>query len=276
MTSRLESALRFARVTRHLPWLKGLGMVRSFYDAVLPFRQGWTLRVDDFDGDLSMDVDPRDIVGINVWHRPGLFEQHERKLFCSTIRHGSVVLDIGANIGIYTLLAAKRGARVFAIEADPDNARTLRHHVRLNGFEDRVTVFEMAAVDEERHVTLYRDQGNSGHSNLFSGVNAISVPGATIDSLSLPQIDVCKIDIEGAEVHALRGMSQTIRNSPHLFMLIEYCAKFGHTEELMSFIRSHFSQVWVAGKGSLPPGTDAPKFCNLWLSGPCLEHASSR
>ena len=60
----------------------------------------------------------------------------------------SVVLDVGANIGIYTLLAAKRGARVIAIEADPRNVEKLRHHVHLNGFDDRVTILPIAVGDK--------------------------------------------------------------------------------------------------------------------------------
>ena len=48
---------------------------------------------------------------------------------------------MGANIGIYTLLAAKRGARVFAIEADPKTVEMLRRNIHLNGFDHRVTVF---------------------------------------------------------------------------------------------------------------------------------------
>ncbi len=259
-----ESVLRLGRVTRHLPWLKGLGLVRSFYDAVLPFPKGQTFRVHDFDDDLTLDVDPRDIIGINVWHRPGLFEKEERKLFCSAIRPGSVVLDVGANIGIYTLLAAKRGARVFAIEADPTNATILRHHITSNGFADCVTVFEMAAMHEKQSTTLYRDPANSGHSNVFDGVTGISVLGNTIDSLDLPPIDVCKMDIEGAEVMALLGMTRTIDRSPNIRMLIEHCAQFGHTTDLMNLLRSHFATICVAGKGELRSTEKPPSFCNLW------------
>ena len=267
----LESALRLARVSRRSPWLKGLGIVRTVYGAVLPFPEGWTMRVDDFDQTLMMDVDPRDIIGINIWHRPELFEKKERELFCSAIFPGAIVLDIGANIGIYTLLAAKRGARVFAIEADPDNAKTLRHHVELNGYNDRVTVLEMAATEAEQTMTLYRDPTNSGHSNLYSGVVPVRVYGKSVDSLKLPAVDVCKIDVEGSEAGALRGMVRTISNSPRLRMLIEHSAQFGHTSEMMSFLRQHFTDISVAGRGALGSESTPPRFCNLWVSGARVE-----
>lgn len=242
-------------------------MVRAVYGAVLPFPAGWTMRVTDFDQTLAMDVDPRDIIGINVWHRPKLFEKKERELFCSAIFPGAVVLDVGANIGIYTLLAAKRGARVFAIEADPNNVKVLRHHIKINGFTDRVTVIEMAATATEQTVNLYRDHTNSGHSNLFSGVDPVTVYGNSIDSMELPVVDVCKMDIEGSEVAALRGMMQTISKSRQMRMLIEYSAQFGHTAEMMGLLRDHFSQITVVGKGALGSKSTPPTFCNLWLSG---------
>lgn len=267
MSSSLESVLRVARISGRLPWLKGLGVVRSIYGALLPFPAGWTMRVDDFDQNLHMEVDPRDIIGINVWHRPKLFEKKERELFCSAIYPGATVLDIGANIGIYTLLAAKRGARVFAVEADPKNAIVLRHHIAINGFSEKVTVLEMAATDKEQTISLYRDRTNSGHSNLFSGSDAVSVRGNSIDSLHLPRVDICKMDIEGSEVAALRGMLKTIGNSPRMHMLIEHSAQFGHTAEMLTFLRRHFSRITVVGKGALGPESTPPKFCNLWVSG---------
>jgi FkbM family methyltransferase len=213
-----------------------------------------------------LDVDPREGIGINVWHAPKLFERKERELFCASIVPGSRVLDVGANIGIYTLLAAKRGATVFAIEADPLNAERLRNHVKLNGFTDRVTIFECAATNSEASITLYRDLDNSGHSNMFFGANGITVNGRTIDSLGLPPIDLCKMDIEGAEVFALAGMDNMIERSPNLKMLVECSAEFGHAGELLDFARSRFVNIEVVGKGPLPADEQPPLFCNLWLT----------
>src|SRR6266704_2952794 len=150
----IQKILRWGRVTKYLPYLRGLGALRSLYALVLP-KGELRLRIDDFDGDLELDVDVREYMGFNVWHRPISFEKDERTLFCGAIATGCTVLDVGANVGIYTLLAAKRGAKVFAIEADPQNVEVLRHHVRLNGFDDRVTIFHMAAAAEEGRVTLF-------------------------------------------------------------------------------------------------------------------------
>lgn len=265
--------LRLARGTRYLPGFRGLSTLLSLYRRFLP--SDAQFRVNDFDGDLKLDINICETIGINVWHTPRLFEKKEREIFCSAIEAGTVVLDVGANIGIYTLLAAKRGARVFAIEADPENARALRHHVEINGFVDRVSVFEMAATDRSQPVTLYRSPRNSGGSTLFGakqGVTGVRVEGRTIDSLSLPPIDVCKMDIEGAEALALRGMSNTLDRSPNLKLLVEWnlsvqtedLGQDGVPRPLLSLLRAHFASVSIVGGSELSSSDVPPAFCNLW------------
>jgi FkbM family methyltransferase len=265
----IQEMLRCGRITKHLPYVRGLDQLRRVYEFLLP-KGELQLGVDDFDGDLKMEVDVREIIGINIWHRPRFFEKNERKLFCDAIEPGSVVLDVGANVGIYTLLAAKRGARVFAIEADPRNVKMLRHHVHLNGFDDRVTILPIAVSDHEGAVTLFRSPGNSGHSNLFDGVDPVQVPCRTIDSLGLPPIDVCKMDIEGNEVRALKGMDATVKNSPKMKMLVEYAEELGKTAGMMEFICARFAPVYAIRyppfrpKGPLSATQKPPSFCNLW------------
>ena len=266
-----KSLLRAARVTKYLPRLKGLSILRRMYIAALPFpRSSWTMRVDDFDGNIKLDVDPREDLGVNIWNAPKVWERRERKLFCDAIQPGTVVLDVGANIGLYTLPAAKRGAKVIAIEADPLNATRLRHHLKLNELLEAVTIFECAATDCEGCTTLYRDPGNVGRSSMFSETaKGISVRCRTIDSLKLPPIHLCKMDIEGAEIFALRGMIETIKRSPNLRVLIEYSVEFGHADEMLDFARSHFANIEVVGTGPLSNGSKPPHaYCNLWLSQP--------
>jgi FkbM family methyltransferase len=277
VTSRaIQAGLRCGRVTKNIAYVRGewraLAALRSLYELALPHGD-LQLRIDDFDGDLKMDVDVREIIGINLWHRTKSFESHERILFCESVVPGAVVLDVGANIGLYTLLAAKRGARVFAIEADPINAELLRHHVHLNGFDDRVTIFNMAAVDRPGPIRLFRNHGNSGHSNIFSGIDPVEVEGNTIDSLNLPPIDVCKMDIEGAEFPALLGMNATIERSPKMTILMEYSQSVAQTNGLIDFIRARFTSVRAiqnlsfrsAGK-LLDSDRPLPSYCNLWIS----------
>ena len=251
---------RFNSVTKHLPVIRGLSIPRKLYRKFLP--KGTLFRINDFDGDLHLDVDIGDLLGVELWHAPDLYEKEERALFCSAITPGTVVLDVGANIGIFSLLAAKRGAKVFAIEADPVNAQRFHNHLALNGYDDKVEVFEVAAAHERCTLTLYRNPGNIGNSNLFSGDSPVSVRGITIDSLNLPPVDVCKMDIEGAELNALLGMRETIQRSPHMKLLIEYFAERQISGQLLPFLRENFRQITVAGAGIL--SGNPPARCNLW------------
>jgi FkbM family methyltransferase len=164
----------------------------------------------NFDGDLLLDVKPTDTIGGALWHIPQLYERLERKVFCNAIRPGCTVLDVGANVGMYSLFAAKRGAQVFAIEADQEKAAMLRHHVELNRQGSRVQIVEMAASDRPGRVSLRRISNNCGGSIVVPGADVLA---DTIDSLGLPPIDVCKMDVEGSEERALHGMSETLRHS---------------------------------------------------------------
>jgi FkbM family methyltransferase len=266
----IQGALRLGRVTRFLPYFRGIGLFQRFYRSVLP-NEALCLSVENFDGDLRLEnLDVRETIGINVWHRPDFFEKNPRELFCDAIEPGSTVLDVGANIGIYTLLAAKRGARVFAVEADPRNLEMLRHHVHENGFDDRVTIFPVAVGDREGDVTLFRFRGNCGHSNLFEGTDPVRVPCRTIDSLDLPPIDVCKMDIEGSELSALRGMEATLERSPRMNLLIEYAEIFGASTEMTDYIHARFASVYAIRQppfrpfGPLSATKKAPPHCDLW------------
>ena len=257
----LEVVIRLTRATRFLPRFTGVNLLQGLWGRILD--PDALYRIHNFDGDLKLDVNMSETTGVNLWHVPQLYERRERKLFCAAIAPGCTVLDVGAHIGIYTLLAAKRGAHVFAVEADPANVTRLRHHLEINALGQQVTVFEMAAIDREATVLLHRNPSNSGGSSLTVGIGTIPVQGRTIDSLELPPIDVCKMDIEGAELGAFMGMRDTLRRSPRMKLLIEYVESFADPAALLSFIREHFAHVAVAGRGELD-GAKPPAECNLW------------
>src|SRR5690242_18524127 len=141
----LSLLLRIGRITKFSPSWRGVESLTKLYRRIIP--EDFLLRIKDIDGDLIFDVNLRGNMGLYLWHYPELFEKEEREMFCLSITPGCTVLDVGANIGFYTLLAAKRGARVFSIEADPLNIAMLRHHVEINGFGKQVTIHQMAATD---------------------------------------------------------------------------------------------------------------------------------
>jgi FkbM family methyltransferase len=260
--SALSILLRAGRISKYSPSWRGVNTLTKLYRRIVP--EDLFLRINDIDKDLIFDVNVRGNMGLYLWHYPELFEKEQREIFCSSITPGCTVLDVGANIGFYTLLAAKRGARVFSVEADPLNAAMLRHHVEINGLSGQVTMFEIAAMECARAVPLYRHAYNLGESNIIEkGRLAGTVQGRTLDSLDLPPIDICKMDVEGAELMALRGMEQTLGRSPHIKLMVEYAHHLGAGEGLLSYLRTNFSSVQVIEQNEPAVPGAIPEFCNL-------------
>jgi len=249
--------IHLTRATRFLPRAKGINLLQKLWRRILD--PGTLHRISNFDGDLKLDVNMGETMGVILWHIPQRYEPKERKVFCAAIKSGCTVLDVGANIGVYTLLAAKRGAHVFAIEADPLNVVRLHHHVELNGLSQQVTIIEAAALDREKTVSMRRNPNNCGGSMIGNG--SIPVHGQTIDSLRLPSIDVCKMDIEGQELNALRGMAETMKRSAKMKLLIEYNC-LSDQPALLAFLRATFTHIAVAGGTEIKE--DPPLECNLW------------
>jgi FkbM family methyltransferase len=219
------------------------------------------------DGGLLFDVNLRDDLGLYLWNFPDFYEKEEIEAFCSFIKPGTVVLDVGANFGLYTVLAAKRGARVFAIEPDPRNAAMLRHNIGLNRLEDKVTIFEIAATDAEKTVPLYCSDRNSGESNIMEkGRLAGSVTGRTIDSLNLPAVEVCKMDIEGSEFMALMGMQRTLERSPQIKLFVEYAEAFPDSGALLDFLKKNFPVLRVIEAPDSDVRGQLPHFCNIFAT----------
>lgn len=153
----------------------------------------------------------------------GSYEYVKRILFERTVRENSVVLDVGAHVGFYTLLASvlvgPRG-KVFAFEPFPANLVYLKEHLRLNRI-DNVIVVEAAVADECGKV--FFDEGPSSSMGRISQNGRLQVETVAIDELvakrELPAPDHIKIDIEGAEALALLGAKSTLAQfHPTIFL----------------------------------------------------------
>jgi FkbM family methyltransferase len=148
-----------------------------------------------------------------------------------TLGEGDVFVDIGANSGYFSVLAALRvGARgrVFAFEPNPAVLHQLKRHIELNAVEDRVTISELALSDEDRDdVRLFVScwPENDGIASLTPAAETLARGGLRADtsiavrvrrfdswvqSVQLSRIDLMKIDVEGAESRVLAGMSSTL------------------------------------------------------------------
>lgn len=157
------------------------------------------------------------------------FESYETDLFRQALKPGMKVLDIGAHIGYYTLLAAKAvgpAGHVFSFEPEPRNNALLRKNIAANGITN-VTVFDIAASDAAGTHDFFLEKFNRGHHSFGKGSSTAAKTTVKTDTVdhalgsAIPTIDVMKIDIEGAEPIALRGMKEIIGRSPNLAMFAE-------------------------------------------------------
>ena len=146
------------------------------------------------------------------------------------IRPGDVVLDIGANIGLYTLVFAEcvqDSGHVFAFEPHPPSFALLERNIQLNGVGN-VTLVPCAVSDETGTTDLYVSRTHNGIHRIHKSPlcrEVIRVPSVRLDDYFAQydrSIDLVKIDIEGEEYRALQGMKQILRSNPSIGLFLEY------------------------------------------------------
>ena len=155
--------------------------------------------------------------------------EQERAIYSQgeiSVREGDVVLDCGANVGVYTRQALDAGAKlVVAIEPAPNNIECLRRNFAAEIAGGRVILYPKGVWDKDDSLTLHVDPDNSAAASFFwheeGWTSVLEVPLTTIDKLvrelSLERVDFIKMDIEGAETRAITGGRETLaRHRPRL------------------------------------------------------------
>jgi FkbM family methyltransferase len=153
-----------------------------------------------------------------------------------TIRSGDVVLDVGAFLGIYAVLEARWAGdtgRVVAFEPTPSSAALARRHFEWNGpAARRVHLVEAAVSDRPARATLHEyGAQHMPYVNSLAPAVDLDAPSVQSDVAVVTIDDVCRelrvtptlirMDVQGAEIHALRGARETIRSSPRLSIVVE-------------------------------------------------------
>ena len=137
----------------------------------------------------------------------------------SGVQSGDIVLDCGANVGVFVKKALSRGAaRVIAIEPAPENIAVLRKNFAAEIASGKVTIYEKGVWDKDDVLGMHIDPADSARDSFVrqsEGAKELRIPVTTIDhlvaELGLPRVDFIKMDIEGAERHAVAGARQTIQ-----------------------------------------------------------------
>lgn len=161
----------------------------------------------------------------------GLYERPETAFFQSVCRPGMTFLDIGANTGYYSAWAIsflKGAGRIVAFEPDPESRAYLEQTRDANEC-DLMTVIPLAASDNEGAVVLFGNPDNRGDNRLYANdlcSKKISIHCRPVDSvlaeLGITSVNLIKIDVQGFEGHVIKGMLQTLRNSPNVTLIMEF------------------------------------------------------
>lgn len=175
----------------------------------------------------KMFLDEKDSLCLSI---NGVYEPLQTELVKREISKGDVVLDIGANIGYYTLIFAKlvgEGGRVFAFEPDQDNFALLKKNVEINGYQN-VTLVQKAVSNEVGNIRLYLCEENKGMHRIYESrycSQSIETESTRLDDYFQDyngKIDFIKLDIEGAEFSAIQGMSLLLQKNSSVKILTEF------------------------------------------------------
>jgi len=193
----------------------------------------------------TMFLDPNDTLRLSWNHE---YEPTETRLFQKEIEPGDVVLDIGANIGYYALLFARHvgsSGKVIAFEPDPRIAVILKRNIAENNYGN-VVVVEKALSHENGHAPFFMNSENFGDNYLTAPettegqceVETVRLDDFLALSPDVPRIRHIKMDIQGAEDWALRGMERTLQRIGQLTLTVEYMpqALIAHGSEPRHFL----------------------------------------
>lgn len=199
---------------------------RAFELSHQPFLIRWLLG-------LRLYVYPPEDESTRVIYFTGYFEPNEFKVLNKILELGMVFLDVGANMGLYTIFASKKVGKsglVVSIEPSSREFERLERNVKVNRLQNvRMIQTAISRLEGEADL-LVATNDHAGHNTLgnfaYEGIilkQKEHVMVKTIDGmvskLSLPRLDVIKMDIEGSEFFALEGSERTLKNFKPILML---------------------------------------------------------
>jgi FkbM family methyltransferase len=185
----------------------------------------------------------------------GEWERSTEDVILANLKIGDTVVEVGSNMGYHTLaMADKIGPQgsLYAFEANPELFRLLRWTLDLNGFLGRVHLFNNAAMDNSRDIVFQFDPMGVGGGHIVSAGTASSelrqytVKGLSLDEAlaNIPNIDLLRMDAEGAESLILRGGRMLLCRSPNIIIITEWApdlirARGDDVEDAVAFLRDN-------------------------------------
>jgi FkbM family methyltransferase len=228
---------------------RGLDFGDFLYKAVKFFRPKSKLlkfKVPKYDYEFYCRINKDDFI-VMTRHEDVIIEYFRPK-------EGDIVVDIGAYIGLYTIIASKRvgaNGKVIAIEADPSNFELLNRNIKVNQLTNIISL-NNAVYSKETKLKLYLPGEELGHTTYNTVMSDraknedkfVEVSANTLDYLlqlkEITDVNWVKIDVEGAEFEVLKGAHNLLLNSRNIVILMEvHGSTNDYRLKLEEFIRSY-------------------------------------
>lgn len=213
-----------------------------------------------------MKINKTKVWGFDFWYRAddrvigqrialGKFEKYETALMEAQINSESVCVDVGANIGYYTLLMAKKCKKVYAIEPDKECFEILKINVEKNNLKN-VVLLNVAASNKKEKKYLIKDKENQGNSKIETSPNpSLNKAGKvnysniiftdSLDNILINEqyISLIKIDTQGWEPQVIEGVKNILkRDLPTLFL--EYTPVEYKDKKMIIFLKNLYKNIW--------------------------------
>ena len=227
----------YASWAARLPQLRGRGLILRAVDGLQ--RRGLAAPIVTGEEGVRLELGT-DYVARSIFYGHD-WEPEETNLLRSVTPVGGTFIDVGANIGYFTLLASRwvgPSGRVYAFEPVSVTYARLRRNLALNPTDNVTAVNEGASSSPGTAAIALED--DAGHSHLLAGeakanrqeTITLTTVDAFVASRGLTRVDVLKIDVEGADFEVLRGAEATLRRfRPVVLMEVELIPRFGATVE---------------------------------------------
>lgn len=179
------------------------------------------------------------------------YEWEVKKFVYKHVDSYDVFLDIGANIGTYSILFAGKGLTGFAFEPVRSNLEAFEKNVALNEMQDKIQIYPIALGSHKHTANFTFDPVNTGASHLTDDhIDAEEIVNPEFEDIEVDTLDnimdelnidpakkiIIKIDVEGMEIDVLRGATKFLKKYPNLLLVMEsiHCGKDILTKELQN------------------------------------------
>jgi len=199
---------KFSALLRFIKWQINVRL--NPYPVLYPFTENTTLLI------------KKGMTGATGNLYCGLVEYEDMSFLLHLLRESDLFLDVGANIGAYTILASgETGARTFAFEPIPDTFNILNTNVFINQIENKVKIFNIGIGKEKGKIKFTASLDTINHVAFDASGKQIEVDVDTLDNMLTDMPILVKIDVEGYETEVIKGANKLLANTTLKAIIIE-------------------------------------------------------